>query len=420
MTCRPEASPCPKRVLFVLDHFHPFVGGAETLFRELSKGLVARGHDVMVVTLREPGTAAEETLDGLKIHRVRTPCWAARYWFILLALPTVLRLARGVDLIHTAGYAAAVPAWLGGRWLRKQTVLTVYEVLADQWQSLTGLGRPAAWICRVYEWLVLHLPFDRFVCISHFTAGRLRRLAGVPDQRISVVYPAVDYAFWTRDRHNPIDLRRRLGLADGSFVYLFFGRPGASKGVDTLVAAASTIAAALPDSRLVLLLAREPAEGRRQIVRQIRQRRLEHHVTVLDPVPREELPGHLLAADCVVVPSLSEGFGYAAIEAASLGCAVVATRGHAVEEAAGDHVVLAPPGDPAGLASSILRVASHGGPAEEMSQRFTLSTHIEETLAAYAEAASSRRPRPGLRAGRRGGEAGVSVAVADSKSISVP
>ena len=40
------------RILFVLEHFYPYIGGVEQLFWQLSKSLVARGHEVKVITTR--------------------------------------------------------------------------------------------------------------------------------------------------------------------------------------------------------------------------------------------------------------------------------------------------------------------------------------------------------------------------------
>lgn len=378
----PTATP-GRRVLLVLDHFYPFVGGAETLTRELSRGLAARGEQVTVVTTRQPGTGAVETIDGVEIHRVWTPRWLGRCLFIFLALPALLRYGRKADVIHAGVYASAFPAWLCGKMLRKPTVLTVYEVLGDQWQQWADTGWLAGWAFRAYEWFLLRLPFTRLVCISQFTGKRLQQLAGVPPERISVVYPAVDYGFWDRSRHQPVDLRKKLRLGPEAFLYLYFGRPGGSKGLDTLVAAAARVRAARPASRLVMVLAHQPAQGRQRVLRHVHQLGLEDHVTFLEPVPRAELPGYLLGADCVVVPSLSEGFGYSAVEAATLGCRVIATRGHAVEEVLGESVCLVPPRDPEALARAVLNMAAARPAPPDVPRQFTLESHVAGTLEVY-------------------------------------
>ena len=37
------------KIAMILPHFYPYVGGAETMFYELAKGMVERGHEVHVV-----------------------------------------------------------------------------------------------------------------------------------------------------------------------------------------------------------------------------------------------------------------------------------------------------------------------------------------------------------------------------------
>jgi glycosyltransferase involved in cell wall biosynthesis len=372
-----------QRVLFVLDHYHPHVGGAETLFRELACALVRRGWQATVLTVREAGSPREEILDGVRVVRVTTPPVARRYWFILLAIVPTLRLAAGADLIHVGGYASAWAAWLAGWWLRRPRVVTVYEVFADQWLALHEVPWLLAWLFRLYERLSLRLPFDRYLCISGFTRDRLARFAPVPKEKTEVVYPAVDYGSWQAGRHYPRDLKTELGLTAKSFLCTYFGRPGVSKGVEFLLDAAALLRERLPESHLLLLLSRDPAHGYRRVQQRLAALGLQTHVTVLDPVPRNELPSYLLGSDCVVVPSLSEGFGYTAVEAATLGCQLIATRGHAVEEVLGDYAVCVPPRHPQALADAMYIAATNPPKLSPLPQKYTILKHVEDTLAVY-------------------------------------
>src|SRR5262249_20599 len=151
-----------------------------------------------------------------------------------LAVPAALRLARTADVLHTTTYTAALPAWLASRALGKPAVITVHEVFGPQWHALEGLSPLARSAFPLSHQAVLSLPFDPFLCDSSFTRERLRKLLRVPLERSSVVYPPLDYAFWTPQRHPKLDLRGQLGLDPGSFVMLYFGRPGVSKGIEYL------------------------------------------------------------------------------------------------------------------------------------------------------------------------------------------
>lgn len=374
-----------KRILFVLDYYPPHLGGVEVLFGQVAEALVGQGHHVSVVTNMVAGAPARENRNGVDVYRIATPRIGARYWFTLLALPTVLRLAADADLVHTTTYTAAIPGWLGARLRGKPVVITVHEVFAEQWQNLPGLSPLVGLGFRAFEWGVLTLPFDRYVADSEFSRGRLVSRIRVRPVRTSVAYPPVDYGFWDRRRHGPrVNLRAELGMGEGDPLYLYFGRPGVSKGVEYLVEAAASIARDLPRSRLLMLLSRAPADGYARVTRQIDRLGLRDHVIVKDPVPRTELPGYLLGSDCVVVPSVSEGFGYSAVEAATLGCRVVATTGHSVQEVVGDAVTLVPPRKPVALAAVVTAALVTRPPVVLPGRTYTLPGHLAALTECYA------------------------------------
>ncbi|HEX2122656.1 MAG TPA: glycosyltransferase, partial [Thermoanaerobaculia bacterium] len=210
--------------------------------------------------------------------------------------------------------------------------------------------------------------YAHVIAPSDFTRRRL------PDPaRATTVHNAVDHEFWSPGRHHPRTF-------DAPFVYLYFGRPGVSKGVEYLLEAAQIVRRERPDSRLVLILSREPVAQYRRLLPRIRA--LGEHVILLDSVPREELPSYLLGADCVVVPSISEGFGYSAVEAASLGCRVIATSGHATEELLRDSAIFVPPRDAHALAHAVLN--ANRTSARPLPRRFTAAAHAAAVMDIYA------------------------------------
>jgi glycosyltransferase involved in cell wall biosynthesis len=377
-----------RRVLFVLEHYAPYVGGVETLFTALVSELARRGTQVRVITSKLPGVPSREVRDGAEIVRVRSGP-AGRYGFTFAAIPTVLRYARDADLIHTTTYNAAAAASLAGALLRVPSVITVHEVFDEQWLELRGMSHLSGMAHRFYERAVLALPFDWTIADSDHTRRRFLARSPRSPETVVTVYGGIDRQFWRADRHKPRDLRLELGLPEEGFVYLFFGRPGVSKGVEYLIDAVPEVTRLVPDARLVMLLGRDPDHRYRAIVEQIERLGVRDSVIVHDSVPREELPGWLLGADCVVVPSVSEGFGYAALEAALLGSTVISTTGHSVEEILGDSVTLVPPGDSGALANAIVAVrrrAKEPSPAlpRKAPGDFSVAAHVDAVLDVYA------------------------------------
>lgn len=345
------------KILFVLENYYPFIGGAEVLFKNLCEGLASRGHEVTVITSRLPGTALTENLNGAHILRVKTPSRASRYWFTFLAIPHALRMAAKADIIQTTTYNGAFPAWLAARLKGKRCLITVHEIIGAGWKDMQGMNWFMAALHRFLEWLIVALPFDRYVSVSQYTAGRLEQY-GIKPQKITVVYNGINYDLFNPSRANGSAVRQNLKLGD-EFIYLYFGRPGISKGLEYLIKAVPSIAAAVPGAKLLLLLGKEPADRYAKIMALIDQLKIERDIILLDPVPRNELPDYIAASDCVIVPSISEGFGFSAAEACAMDRPIIASNVASLPEIISGKFVLAKPGNTDDLAKSILKVRNN-------------------------------------------------------------
>lgn len=389
------------RVLFVLEYFWPQVGGVETLFDSLTRSLVARGHEVDVVTTRLVGTPAVEARAGVHIHRVGHAGGTDRRSFTLLAVPVAARLARQADLIHTTTYNAAVPAWVASRWTRTPAVITVHEVLGGAWHALPGLGWAQATLLRGLEYACVKLPFDHVVGVSRSTRNALRQV-GVPDSRLAFIYNGVELTGWEADPQATYRRRADLLATGEGPLFTFYGRPGVTKGVEVLIEGFNRVRQHLPRARLLLLLGDYPPHRRAALVRRATAQ-LGSSVTILPSVSRAELPTYLRASDAVVVPSLTEGFGFTAVEAAKLGVPVVASDVGSLPEVLGEGHILVPPADPQALAEGLLTVARMP-PAPVAPREFPLlamALAYEEVYRWVLERRPGRAPRlTGIAPGR--------------------
>lgn len=153
-------------------------------------------------------------------------------------------------------------------------------------------------------------------------AEQLVKLYGAAADRIEIVPPGVDHAFFSPgDRRGA---RQALSLDDGPVV-LFVGRIQPLKG---LTVAVETLAR-LTDRRATLLVVGGPSgiDGRAELGEARRLAAvhdLEHRIRYVDPQPHHLLSSYYRAADVCLVPSRSESFGLVALEAAACGTPVVA------------------------------------------------------------------------------------------------
>jgi D-inositol-3-phosphate glycosyltransferase len=368
-------------LLFVLQYYPPYIGGLEMLFRELTRGLAARGHRVQVLTTRLKNTPARETLHGVDVIRLNVPPFADRYFFTFLGTPAATRLAASADLVHTAPYNAVPPAWLAARSARRPLLLTALEVLGKRWHTVSP--PPLSWVYRFFEWGVSRLPYDRFVAISQATLNDCLA-AGMDAARGSVIYPGVDTDFTPGARSGT--LRRALNIPPNDFLYLYFGRPGITKGVDVLLGATRTIQREHPRAHLALVLANEP---RTQYARMKQLAAGLERVHFVKSAPRAVLVDYLREADCVVVPSITEGFGLSAAEACAVGAPVVATTAGSLPEVVSGRHLLVPPGDEAALAQAVLTV-SRGGWNDSPAKIFSWENMVTAYEKIYQEVVSDK------------------------------
>ncbi len=356
-------------LLFVVEHYYPYIGGAETLFQSLAESLAAAGKTVTVVTTRfRPDLAAEEDYRGVRIIRIKC---GNRFLFSLLSLPRVIREARRADLIHTTTYNAAPPAWLAGKITGKKVILTFHEVWGRLWFRLPYTSWWQRYGFYFYEQGIVRLPFHHYIAVSEFTRQALLE-NGIPAGRISRIYNGLEYeVFATYPRQIP-----------DNFTYTYFGRLGISKGLDLLLPAAVRISRLDHAARLVLIIPRTPADMYRRITDRIEALGLGPHVILRHELSRDELYRQIAGSSCVVIPSYSEGFCFVAAETAALGVPIVSSgRGALPETVSGPYLEMEE------MTVDCLYhclVRAHGGNyAHRPARRFTLQQSLEEYLRLY-------------------------------------
>ena len=376
------------KILYIVDNYYPHIGGAELLFQQLAEGLVTEGHTITVLAPKNfPDYLDTEMHNGVRIIRQRVPAFAQRYFFTGLALLKAIPLARQHDLIHTATFNSIPPAWLAGKLTGRKTVLTIYEVWDKKWYQLSGQSRPKAMLLRLIERLLLLFRFNRVICISDSTLRDYQQL--VSHSSAQRIYPGVAYvdmeAYRLSDEER-MAFRRRKGWSDSDYVVVGFGRTGISKGFDFLVEAVPEVINTLPNAHFTFIWPSAPnfISLRDTLVQRLNSFNLGRSVDVLDKQSRADLFAYIQCADCVVIPSLAEGFGYAALEACLLAKSVVTTTAGSIPEVVSGNVLLVEPANSAALADGIIHLATQPV-ARQSARQFTNDAMITAHEQLYRE-----------------------------------
>ncbi len=369
------------KILFVIENYLPHIGGVEAVFRNLAEGLVKKGHTATIITHRIKGTAAEETINGVKVKRIN--CFGSRYLFTFLSIPAAVAAAGKADIVHTTTFNGVFPAWVAAKLNRKPLVATIHEVWVGKWSEYTDFNALKAMLHDWTERLIYLLPaVDKYVAVSNST---LQQLLRVGNKNAVTIYNGVDYGHFNPRKYDGNKVRKKHSLQK-NYVVLVYGRPGPSKGIEYAIAAMKEISRQMPSSKMLLMLSRDKQYKKKysQLLQLIKKLRLEDKIINTPPVPHSELPNYIMAADCVVVPSLSEGFGYTAAEAAAMGKPIVASNTTSLPEVVSGKHILVKPRDSNEIAAAVASMF-HGKSHKTPLRKFTIEENVSSYVKLYKE-----------------------------------
>jgi D-inositol-3-phosphate glycosyltransferase len=316
-------------------------GGMNVYVRELGAALARSGVGCEVFT-RADSEACPATVNvepGLRVHHIPAgplgpvakeqlpalvPGWTAG---VAARLAMLAREGRSVDAIHANYWLSG----LAGHTLKHEldvpllvTFHTLDRVKAEASPEELSAAEPAR---RAQAEAEIVGCADAVVASCSVEAEQLIELYGATPERIAIVAPGVDHAFFSPGARP--QARRAVGLPDGVPVVLFAGRIQPLKGLTVAVDALADLrASGLPSAMLVVLGGPSGPHGEeelRAVHRRLDDQGLNGSVRMLPPQRHEMLSSYYRAADVCVVPSHSESFGLVALEAAACGVPVVAS-----------------------------------------------------------------------------------------------
>jgi glycosyltransferase involved in cell wall biosynthesis len=224
---------------------------------------------------------------------------------------------------------------------------------------------------------------DAVIAISEATRRDVVEHLQVPPERVHVVYNGLDHT-----RFRPIPGRP----IEAPYV-LFVGSEHPRKNLATLLRAFKRLKDD-GDRETRLVKIGDPggceAPFRARTERLVDELGLRDDVVFAGRVTDDELPRWYTHAECLVLPSLYEGFGNPPLEAMACGCPIVTSDAPALVEVAGGAGLVAPATDDAAFADAIGAVVGDAALRADLRQRglararsFSWERAARETLAAY-------------------------------------
>jgi len=197
--------------------------------------------------------------------------------------------------------------------LRKAGVPVIATCYHTWWQQAHHI--------RSQFWKKIFLPFerqtyglaDKIICISKDSRNMLVEKYGIQPDKMTVVHPGVDI-----QRFFPVGGTEKIPNS-----VLFIGRVDKRKGVDFLIRSLPHVVERIPEVKLYI-------GGRGKDLSKLKKFVHTHHlaknVRFLGFIPDDALNMWYNKVQCVVVPSVFEGFGLTAVESMAAGTSVICTR----------------------------------------------------------------------------------------------
>jgi glycosyltransferase involved in cell wall biosynthesis len=348
------------RILLTHDRFPPvFGGGGEYAVLETAKGLLRSGVDLKVLV---GGDHRITSYEGVPTTRI--PVRPARF---SLAMGSIRKHARDVDLIQTFTYYAALPSLVAGRLTGKPVVVYVLGIYGDAWRQVRSPFEARLRIA--WEKFLLRRNYSHIVLPSSSTRDLAISLGADP-RMVSISHPGIG------SEHRP-------GVKE-DFVF-FSGKADKRKGTEDLL----HIAKALPHVRFrAMVWGPERESLRRDAPANIEFPEFERG---------EALRRQFAAARVFFFPSVSETFSIALTEAMASGCAVVGSTVAATDLPFEGVRIQA--GDRSDMISGIDRLwkdpglcATMGAANVAISRQFSWEAHIQRLRAVYQRVLN--RPGP--------------------------
>jgi glycosyltransferase involved in cell wall biosynthesis len=379
------------KLCIVTHTFLPHVGGIENVVYEQSKRLLQKNYVPMVVTNRIQ-TAKNYVIDGINVE-----CYESLNTGFRLGIPyviptvtslgTFLKAVKSSKIIHAHGHpylTSLLSAKLAKKYskpfvLTQHNTFIEYDSIFDKIERLNDLVVGKETLKEA----------DKIIAVSNATKNYVLSLGAKPN-KVTVLHNGVDLKRFKPMPEKREEMRRKLGIPQGSIVVLTVRRLVYKNGIDTLIESAN-LAVKMNFKIVFLAVGKGPDFNNVQV--RIKQLGIERNFKLTGFVKDEDLPLYYNTADLFVLPSKSgEGLPLVALEAMACGLPVVATNVGGIREIMNNkYGKLVPPNNADLLANAIIEFAGMDFSSRKselramVEQKFSWDANVERLIEIYEE-----------------------------------
>ena len=371
--------------------YPPAPGGAETVVRAYSEGLLAKGHKVEVITTdlytETPFVKKKmpTKVSGVPVSRHSAFTISGEAHYVLAPGMVTSFLTKKADIIHTHsyGYFQNHAAWIKEKFQSTPWVITPH--FHPSWSMWGGAKRRT--LRDFYDSKIGKSTMesaDLITCVSNHEKEMLVKEIGLSDDNIKIIYNGINWVDW-EDIPDKKKFRDSYPEISERFV-IFAGRLATNKGIPDLIEAMYIEKSQEFD---LVVMGADMGLGKDldkiASSKGVKMHRLGH---VDDEIYRSALS----AAEILVLPSEYEAFGIVLLEAAAAQTPVVATRVGGIPEAMseGKNGLIVDYNDPEALSGAMFTILEDNSLKNEMgkfgrefSKKFSWSSIVNQLESEY-------------------------------------
>ena len=274
------------------------------------------------------------------------------------AIPIDLR-RESAELFHAPHYV--LPPLTPCR-----SVVTIHDCIHLRFPQYLP-SRLAYAYARSSLWVATHRS-NRVLTVSEASKRDILRYFRIPEQKIDVIYNAIDERLGETPSPEEIERVRERYQLNAPFV-LYAGNIKPHKNLERLIEAFHTLRQDPDLGHVKLLIIGDEISKYATLRRAVHRYKLHKYVRFFGFVSDTTLAVLYRLARVFVFPSLYEGFGFPPLEAMASGTPVITSNVSSLPEVVGDAALLIDPLDPNEIAQAMRRVLMDSDLRDDLRQR---------------------------------------------------
>lgn len=304
------------KILNLSDYTWENGGPAQTIFNH-AKYQLAQGNEVHVLSPCDDSTTFYTVPEGMVIISCRKHFLSKFiHHFSFDTLKYLKKHGSEYDIIHIHGlwnFSALAPFLTK---IKTPKIITVHGMLSNYSLNRSKLLKR---LFSIFQKRILKKA-DGIHVLHKDEKQELNNYLGYEHPRAYILPNGIDIADLT-SREKPFDFRQKYGIGEDKKIILFLGRIDAKKGIDLLMPAFLEVCHKVENAVLVLV---GPDYGMKSYILDfVKKNHISTKVILTGMLKGNEKKDALAAADIFTLPSYSEGFSVAVLEALSFKLPVV-------------------------------------------------------------------------------------------------